>query len=383
MRETLTKRKESRKPSLLEDIKPFTALKGLDTLTQSRDKLPLLRSPSPSSQGFFPNFNPKHTTKNSLENTKPEDQASTPRRTPKRHPTITAQANIVRKVAFKTRVGSVKSKPKLHNQDTYIIKPSLFSTRGHYLFSVCDGHGAYGHYVSQYIHDSFPTLLEECVERDLTAYSVEKAIYRAISKLCKGLQETGIELSFSGSTMITVLLLGSLCICSNVGDSRAVLGRCTLGCWEAVALSHDHNTLRLDERTRILNSHGRISKSKDDNGNLVGPERVWLPDDDIPGLAMTRSIGDKISKAVGVTSDPEVITRRLSAEDKFIVLASDGIWEYISNEDAVNIVQRYWNDGEVEEAAHAIVSEAHKKWKKSEYVDDITVIVVFLAVNET
>jgi serine/threonine protein phosphatase PrpC len=46
---------------------------------------------------------------------------------------------------------------------------------------------------------------------------------------------------------------------------------------------------------------------------------------------MTRSIGDKIASTIGVTANPEIIAHNLSAEDKFLVIASDGIWEFLSN----------------------------------------------------
>ena len=145
-----------------------------------------------------------------------------------------------------------------------------------------------------------------------------------------------------------------------------------------MALSQDHNTQRLDERTRILNSNGRIAQTRDENGVLKGPERVWLMDEDYPGIAMTRSVGDKISKVVGVSSDPEVVIRRLVPEDKFIILASDGVWEKLSSEEAVKVVSKYWDQNRVEDAALALVNEAAKKWNKTEYVDDITVVIVFL-----
>lgn len=379
MFETLTQRKASRRRSLLEEMKPFSTLKNLELLAGSKEKLPILKAPdTPTRSNFFPKLS-RNSSKEELK----ADSPMIPRRsqiTPIKLSQVLPHSNIVRRVAFKTRVGSVLSKPKLHNQDAYIIKPSLQGQRGNYLFAVCDGHGAYGHYVSQYIHDSFPSIIEEHLNP--SHIQLEKGIHQSITKLSKGLQETGIEIAFSGSTLISVIILGSLCICANVGDSRAVLGRLTEGQWEALGLSNDHTTKRLDERTRILNSNGRICQSKNREGEFVGPERVWLPDDEYPGLAMTRSIGDKVSKAVGVISDPEVITKRLGNDDKFIVLASDGIWEYISNDDAVNIIKKFWKAGEVEEAAHAIVTEAHKKWKKEEYVDDITVIVIFLSVTE-
>jgi serine/threonine protein phosphatase PrpC len=73
----------------------------------------------------------------------------------------------------------------------------------------------------------------------------------------------------------------------------------------------------------------------DDNGECIGPERVWLKDEDVPGLAMTRSFGDEVAASVGVLAEPEISESFLSKEDKFLVLASDGIWEFIESEEVI------------------------------------------------
>ena len=65
----------------------------------------------------------------------------------------------------------------------------------------------------------------------------------------------------------------------------------------------------------------------DEDGNPIGPARVWKSDEDVPGLAMSRSFGDYIASQVGVICEPEIIKHSLLPCDKFIVLASDGIWE--------------------------------------------------------
>lgn len=74
-----------------------------------------------------------------------------------------------------------------------------------------------------------------------------------------------------------------------------------------------------------------ISCFSDYNGEPIGPLRVWLKYDDIPGLAMTRSLGDGLAQKVGVTPEPEVMEFRLSKDYKFLVIASDGVWEFLSN----------------------------------------------------
>lgn len=79
----------------------------------------------------------------------------------------------------------------------------------------------------------------------------------------------------------------------------------------------------------------------DHYGCPIGPERVWLKNENAPGLAMTRSLGDAVAAKAGVIADPEIFESQLTTEDKFIVLASDGIWEFLSNEACMQMIIPY------------------------------------------
>lgn len=90
---------------------------------------------------------------------------------------------------------------------------------------------------------------------------------------------------------------------------------------------------------------------------------------------MSRALGDALAHRVGVSSTPEISTHELAPTDRFLILASDGIWEFISNEEAVMIAA---SCNSPDEAAAKLVSEAHARWVQEEdgIVDDITVVVV-------
>lgn len=60
----------------------------------------------------------------------------------------------------------------------------------------------------------------------------------------------------------------------------------------------------MGEAQRILKAGGRVEPFRDFDGGFIGPSRVWLMNQDIPGLAMSRSIGDVVAASVGVTSHP-------------------------------------------------------------------------------
>ena len=97
------------------------------------------------------------------------------------------------------------------------------------------------------------------------------------------------------------------------------------------ALSRDHKPDDPEEYKVIVAAGGRVDSYRDGNNRKVGPERVWLKHEDIPGLAMSRSFGDLVAARVGVNCVPEFGERRLTPSDKVIILASDGVWEFLEN----------------------------------------------------
>ncbi len=99
-------------------------------------------------------------------------------------------------------------------------------------------------------------------------------------------------MTYSGSTSVTVIVLKELFIVANAGDSRAILFKKGVHCMEAENLSRDHKPNLAGECERIISKNGRIDAFKDSNGNNIGPMRVWMKHEDIPGLAMSRSLGD-------------------------------------------------------------------------------------------
>ena len=114
----------------------------------------------------------------------------------------------------------------------------------------------------------------------------------------------------------------------------------------------------------------------------MGPLRVWHLHENIPGLAMTRSFGDGAAVEVGVTAEPEILELNLTETDSFIVIASDGVWEFLTNQEVVNIIKPHYNNNSAEKAAESLIKESLKKWKQEENViDDITCILIFLSIQ--
>ena len=107
--------------------------------------------------------------------------------------------------------------------------------------------------------------------------------------------------------------------------------------FQAVPLSDDHKPDIPSEMARILKSGGRVTLQE------YGVPRVWLADMSAPGLAMSRSIGDSIAHRVGVIPLPDIRTAEITDADRLMILASDGVWEFISNDEAVKLCSHYLN----------------------------------------
>ena len=136
------------------------------------------------------------------------------------------------------------------------------------------------------------------------------------------LSRTKYDVNFSGSTAVIVFQIENKLICANTGDSRAIMvfdnnskhlinkESIHKDKTEALALSRDHKPETNGEKQRIISSGGRVDKFSGklfliiENGIKSGPYRVWLKNENYPGLAMSRSIGDLVASAIGVTAEP-------------------------------------------------------------------------------
>lgn len=123
---------------------------------------------------------------------------------------------------------------------------------------------------------------------------------------------------------------------------------------------------------------GKVEQIKDNNGEYVGPYRIWLRDKEIPGLAMSRSFGDRVAASVGCISSPEIFEYDLKVDDKFVILASDGVWEFISSSECVSIVKEFYIKNDAKNCLEYLYDVASSKWIDEENaIDDITIILVF------
>ncbi|CAL8996138.1 unnamed protein product [Prunus brigantina] len=290
------------------------------------------------------------------------------------------------------------------NQDSAILYQG-YGLEAEAFCGVFDGHGRFGHQVSQLVRSNLPSLLQgqmkaldqqaiAVAEDDDSKNHIDRietesedsepskkfhkwkeafvSSFKVMDKEIK-LQEN-LDSSCSGTTAVVVIKQGEDLFIANLGDSRAVLGTTIENGIEAIQLTTDLKPALPSEAERIRACDGRVVALKQEP-NI---QRVWLPHIDLPGLAMSRAFGDFILKDHGIIATPDVSYRRLTSKDRFVVLATDGVWDVLSNSEVASIV---WEADSAQAAAKAVTETAVATWRRkfpSAKIDDCTVVCLFL-----
>ena len=292
-----------------------------------------------------------------------------------------------------SRAGTEEDGKTKINQDSYIVLPKVNDIENFSIFAVLDGHGPHGHlvskYVSQNIIDNITTnvLINSSKNVEDIYLSLKKndfaIIKNAFITADENIKNMDFDVDESGTTCVLLIILGTHLICANVGDSRCILTYSEnndpeLSELKVLPLSIDYKIAIPEERNRIIKAGGLVEQLKDSMGERAGPFRVFKPGKDYPGLAMSRSIGDAIAKKMGVIAKPGIIEHNLNGGIKFIVLGSDGIWEFLSNEDVRDIGKVFYLNCEANDLCEELYSSSLIKWKCNDStVDDITIIAIY------
>ena len=306
---------------------------------------------------------------------------------------VFSQAIFIKACESHTVPGKNENGKKKINQDSYIIERNINGILNFNIFGVLDGHGEDGHYASQFVsryiitHLKNHPLLKKCED---TKEIYEKLIsngYEIISNLFVEadiqIQKEKFDFKNSGTTCVLVLQLEEKIICANAGDSRAIMiydknKDDSLLESQIYNLSYDCKPELPNERKRIYESGGSVEKALDENDQPAGPYRVWANGEEYPGLAMSRSIGDIDAKKIGVIPNPQIVEYNIDYGTKYMIICSDGIWEFISNNDAMIMGNKYYLRNDAAGLCQELYKKSVELWLKEDIVvDDITTIVVF------
>lgn len=262
------------------------------------------------------------------------------------------------------------------NQDTCLAVMDV-TAEAPLVFGVFDGHGHEGKAVSQFVARRLPGVLSQCPLLQQQAY--EASLLAAFPEVNRQVRlVSSIDTSLSGSTGCLCILADRKIIIANLGDSRAVLGTSLNSRVVAVPLTTDHSPRIDEEARRVVESGGRIA-SYTWGGQVIGPPRVWLKEVNMPGLCMTRSFGDNVAATVGIIDLPEVVVHKLCPDDKYLLLMSDGVYEFMDSQEVMTMVHQLVSMGmTVEDAAQEVVREARRRWLMVEghNIDDCSIVVV-------
>lgn len=322
-------------------------------------------------------------------------------------------------------------KPESPNQDSFFI---LQVESDYSIYGVFDGHGKKGHDVSNFVKECLPKLLlmDPNLSNDpLTALA--NAFDKTQQLIVKSTDLKHIDASRSGTTCSVIFYdhrQNTLHI-AHVGDSRCVLGRsgtppgvqpsteATTAAakrgWEAVDLTVDHKPDNPEEKARIEAAGGKVVYDGYRN------YRVYAKDRKGPGLNMSRAMGDltgyfhagiscvpdisshnvasrsgaaagtakddagddaacRVATSESLTSSASLTSYRVQLMDKFVLLCSDGVWEFLSSRDAVNVISQFPRP-EAMGAAERLSEVAWDLWireMEGQVVDDITVLLIHL-----
>ncbi|XP_059653874.1 probable protein phosphatase 2C 60 [Cornus florida] len=272
---------------------------------------------------------------------------------------------------------------------------------------VYDGHG--GPETSRYINEYlFQHLKRFTSEQQSMSVEVIRKAFQATEEgflsLVTRQWPMKPQIAAVGSCCLVGVICNGILYIANLGDSRAVLGRLVKATGEvlSIQLSAEHNAAIESVRQELHSLH------PDDPHIVVLKHNVWR----VKGLIqISRSIGDVYLKKAEfnreplyakfrlrepiktpiLSSEPSISVHQLQPHDQFIIFASDGLWEHLSNQEAVDIVQNHQHSGSARRLVKAALQEAAKKREmrysdlkkidrgvRRHFHDDITVIVVFL-----
>ena len=292
----------------------------------------------------------------------------------------------------KSKAGKDKNKNIKINQDAFRVCENINNIKNFNIYILCDGHGRDGHFVSKYITENIISMISshslkifhKNIEEIYNAliknnYQLIKDIFSQID-ICLSLQKD-FDTEKSGCTCILILQIGSKIISANIGDSRAILvysNSQNLFKTKTFPLSLDSKPDLPSELKRIINCGGEVHKNINKKGEYVGPMRVFARGKDFPGLAMSRSFGDFQSKQYGVINEPTFVEYCLDENCRYIVICSDGVWDFIDNDNVVKIGNRHYLNNNPEGFCLEILEKASYWWQKEDIViDDITALIVF------
>ncbi|MCL7029769.1 hypothetical protein MKW94_024586 [Papaver nudicaule] len=242
---------------------------------------------------------------------------------------------------------------KAATEDRYSATVGILGDPKQAFFGVFDGHGGAkaAEFASKHMEKN---IMKELSSRGVE--QIEEAVKAGYLLTDSEFLKEGVR---GGSCSVTALITNGHLVVSNAGDCRAVMSRGGI----SEPLTDDHKPSRPDERERIESLGGYVDYCHG-GWRLQGT------------LAVSRGIGDQHLKQ-WVIADPETKIFRLESDCEFLILASDGLWEKVSNDEAVDVVRTLCFDSNRRPLLTACKKIADMAVSRGS-ADDITVMLIKL-----
>ena len=305
----------------------------------------------------------------------------------------------------------------------------LESVRGVIFACEFDGHGPGGELVVAHCRSFVTSYFFAHVD---SAAKTPEDFLTSCNEECDLSLNANVDCQSAGCTAVMMVYHKGEMHFSGVGDSRAMLATAappanakvsqpargddkellegiklrrsvTIGqAFSAVQMTQDQKPEDPTELQRIREAGGVVMRLEDERGRRVGPYRVWKVEGMYPGIAMSRSLGDAVAHEIGVISTPIVSSHKETPEmDFFVVLASDGVWDVMENQEVCDFVEAYrhkalrscdrpiFHDPVQPDAvtiAQLLCEEARARWlmvvaAEDVNIDDISCIILELQIS--
>ncbi|CAD7933454.1 unnamed protein product [Amoebophrya sp. A25] len=275
-----------------------------------------------------------------------------------------------------TAVSIVLQKGQKHAFDPTPNQDNLFYhslADGTLLLGVCDGHGPFGHIVSLRTAQTLPHFV---LKSEHYMVDWEKCLKDAFAKSMEDLGQfsarENVNFDVSGTTAAVMIRHEQQIHLAWVGDSNILL-----------ASYNRHDS------TEVFSSRAHVPETEKEQVEMSGDAevreiaegsyRIYLKGTNVPGLTMSRALGDFMLQEKGITHIPEYKTVTMQPGDEwYAIVASDGIWEFLTAEEVVKFAGKKLRLKGVKETNKALIDSSRKRWAQVEgdYCDDIGSILV-------
>jgi len=281
---------------------------------------------------------------------------------------ITLQSSLDSDISFRpSKRVCIREDNPIENTEEQATKASLFL--------VCDGHG--GKEAAEYVRTH---IFNKIMKQVAIQKTPEEAILSAFEEIESDFKEIVKEKDLDGlvgTTVTIAIIIDSTLYVANTGDSEASI--CTKGV--STFLTKNHSTNNPDERLRVEQEGGKLISDRTGVTRLGHP--VWNPH--YVNIGVTRAIGDFYFKSQeyvaekhsGLSAVPSIIKWELTADDQFVLIASDGFWDVVNPEDAMKVILSNFNLD-----SSNICKKLVELSKERESKDNVTVLLIKFEGND-